>query len=114
MLKKTKITKSKPIWNKDLEKQFKEEIKNNSKPSVIKERLKKNIGKTVNVIITSNKLSDETSIEVNMKGKLKTDVMIPNKFYEIESPNLDYITFQLKDIESIGTRDNKTIRIYLK
>ncbi len=105
MLKKTKIIKSKPIGSPKLEKEFQKELKNSSKISVIKERVKKNIGKIVYVISGTNIIE---SPKIDLKGKLTC-----SDYYSVESECLDYVSFSINQIKSIMTR-NKTVTIYLK
>ncbi len=106
MLKKTKITKQKSIWNNKLEKNYQKELENSSKISVIKERLKKNVGKVVYVIY-----SKDDDLLFDIKGKL-TEEFGKNNF-QVESESLDYIIFALKHIKRIS--ENKfTTRIHLK
>ena len=104
MLKKPKISKLKPIWSSKLEKEYQQELKNSSKISVIKERLKKNIGKVVYVF------SGSDNIRFNFKGKLTED---SNNNFEVESECLDYINFTLKNIKRI-TENKLNTRIHLK
>lgn len=109
---KSKITKSKPNQSiVKLKKEIKETLKNDSKTAVIKERLKKNIGKIVYVVTTTDNLV------INFKGKLTNDES--NKFFEVESENRDFIDFTLKNISSVSKHQKsvsgkKQIYIYLK
>ena len=53
MISKPKISKQKPIWSPKLEKEFQQELKNSSKISVIKKRLKESIGKKVYLMLNN-------------------------------------------------------------
>lgn len=107
---KPKISKQKPIWSPKLEKEFQQELKNSSKISVIKERLNKNIGKVVYLML--NNINKSNSLYVNFKGKLTSSESNPN-YYEVECESLDYIQFSIKNIRSV-TINGKTITIRLK
>lgn len=110
MLKKPKISKSEPIWSDKLEKEYQKEIKNSSKISVIKERLKKSIGKVVYIYYSSE--YHNNSLDIKLKGTL-TSFKLDSIYYQIESECFDHIQFSIKDIKSI-TIMGKSIRIRLK
>lgn len=103
---KSKTSKSKPIWSDKLEKEYQQELKNSSKLSVIKERLKKNAGKIVYVIFKM----DDDKLRFDFKGKLTEE--FNNGDFQVESKCLDFIIFRLKHIDRIS--ENKVTRIYLK
>ena len=110
MISKSKISKPNQSIVK-LKKEIKETLKNDSKIAIIKKRLKKNIGKIVHVVTTTDNLV------INFKGKLTNDES--NKFFEVESENRDFIDFTLKNISSVSEHqklipDKKQIYIYLK